>query len=373
MSNDLTTRGNAPAINWTPQQLVTIKQTVARDTNELEFNLFIEYAKVKGLDPFSKQVVAIVFNKDDDKKRQMSIVTTQEGLRVLAARCGDYHPAKPGDTEFVLTDYEIERKRLLAEAAKVFNIKERTAKLVEINENMPPDAKNPAGIVLCRTTLWKAGQPVAGETHWDEFAPLRPSNDCFEWVDSGETWKDSGKPKKRRQIKKGVNPKDHMVLDDSGQWYKMAHVMIGKCATMQALRAGWPAIYNGVYAEEEFDRARVIDLTASEYVEMAETERRAHAVGMAKDEFSFVSPEGDLHFVPSGQYADHVIRGVCTCKTLKEFEAMKVRNREGMNRYWAMHKDDALLLKKEIERIAKSLPAAEQAKEQAAEQVKEPA
>jgi hypothetical protein len=50
-----------------------------------------------------------------------------------------------------------------------------------------------------------------------------------------------------------------------------------------------------------------------------------------------------------------------------------VRNREGMNRYWATHKDDALQLKKEIERIAKGLPAAEQAKEQAAEQVKEPA
>src|SRR5262245_16906928 len=86
--------GNGHAISWTPKQLDTIKQTVARDTNDTEFNLFIEYAKAKGLDPFSKQVIAVVYNRDKPDKRTMTIITTQEGLRVMAARCGDYRPAE---------------------------------------------------------------------------------------------------------------------------------------------------------------------------------------------------------------------------------------------------------------------------------------
>lgn len=34
---------------WTSRQLDTIRRTVAKDTNDDEFNLFIEYARVKGL------------------------------------------------------------------------------------------------------------------------------------------------------------------------------------------------------------------------------------------------------------------------------------------------------------------------------------
>src|SRR5580700_7583832 len=81
-------------VSWTSRQLDTIKRTVAADTNESEFDLFVEYAKVKKLDPFSKQVIAVVFSKDDPKKRRMSIIVTQDGQRILASRCRDYRPAE---------------------------------------------------------------------------------------------------------------------------------------------------------------------------------------------------------------------------------------------------------------------------------------
>ena len=88
---------------WTARQLATIKQTVACDTNEIEFDLFIEYAKAKRLDPFSKQIIAVVYSKDDPKKRKMTIIVTQDGQRVLASRCRDYRPAET-EPEFVYRD-----------------------------------------------------------------------------------------------------------------------------------------------------------------------------------------------------------------------------------------------------------------------------
>src|SRR5689334_19561587 len=140
---------------WTPRQIDTIRRTVAADTDGAEFDLFMEYARVKGLDPFSKQIIAIVFSKDNPKKRRLSIVVTQDGQRVLAARCGDYHPAKPGDTVYTYTDLQIERARLLAEAAKIFKKTEREDRIRDINENVPPDPTNPAGILKVETKLWK--------------------------------------------------------------------------------------------------------------------------------------------------------------------------------------------------------------------------
>jgi hypothetical protein len=58
------------SIGWTSRQLDTIKRTVAHDTNEDEFNLFIEYARSKRLDPFSKQIIAVVYSKDNPEEAQ---------------------------------------------------------------------------------------------------------------------------------------------------------------------------------------------------------------------------------------------------------------------------------------------------------------
>lgn len=322
------------AAPWSSRQLETIKRTVAADTNDDEFNLFIEYAKVKRLDPFSKQVIAVVFSKDDPKKRRMSIIVTQDGQRVLATRCGDYRPAED-EPQFICSA----------------DLKGPT---------------NPLGIEKCTVTLWKqdnqgAWHPVKGWAYWEEYAPIKTSSAAYEWVETGETYQDSGKPKKRRQLKEGVDPAKCQALDDSGNWAKMPRIMLAKCANMVALRAGWPETFDGVYAEEELDRARSMDLTASEMVEAEREQRRMKSIAMSDDEYPFVDHEGTMTFIPAGRYGDHIIMTARNCSNVAELEGALNRNREGLQRFWAKHKDDALSVRQEIEKVRGTLTKSAQA------------
>lgn len=311
---------------WTPRQLATIQATVAKGTNSDEFNLFIEYAKVKGLDPFSRQVIAIIFSKDNAEKRQMTIVTTQDGLRVMAARCGDYRPEETEPTY----EYDPELK----------------------------GPTNPLGIVKCTVTLWKQDQktsawhPVNGTAYWSEYAPIkRDAEGGYDWEDTGETWPDTGKPKKRKVARGAVTE----VLDDSGMWKKMPRNQIAKCARAHALRGGWPLTFSGVYAEEELDKAKILDLTASEIVEQEQADRRAKAIAMSSDEYPWINDSGVLVFVPAGRFCDHALSLVRNYTKRSEYDDMMIRNREGFVRFWAKHKDDCLELRKQIDDIAGKL------------------
>lgn len=315
---------NAVPVGWSGRQLATIKQTVASDTNEIEFDLFIEYAKAKRLDPFSKQIIAVVYSKDDPKKRKMTIIVTQDGQRVLASRCRDYRPAE-SEPDFVYSD----------------ELKGPT---------------NPLGIEKCTVKLWKqdntqAWHPVIGWAYWTDYAPIKTSGDAFEWIDTGETYPDSGKPKKRKQLRAGADISKMQTLDDSGNWAKMPRVMLAKCANMVALRSGWPETFDGVYAEEEMERINVQDRSASEMVEVEREQRRMKSIAMSDDEYPFVDHEGTLTFMPAGRYADHIIMSARNCTEIAELDGMKTRNREGLQRFWARHKPDALEINAEIEKL----------------------
>lgn len=297
------------SLGWTPRQLDTIRRTVASDTNDDEFNLFIEYARAKRLDPFSKQIIAVVYSKDSPDKRKMTIIVTQDGQRVLASRCRDYRPAET-EPDFV---YSAELK----------------------------SPTNPLGIEKVTVTLFKqdsAGiwHPIKGWAYWDEYAPIKE-----EWVYDQEE-------RKRK-------PTGKMVLDASGNWGKMQRVMLAKCANMVALRAGWPETFAGAYAEEEMDRAKIQDVTASEAVEMEREQRRMKTIAAFDDEFPTVDSEGTLKFIPAGRYGDHIIEQAHCCESLAELEEMRSRNREGLQRFWAKHKADALEVNRQIEAARASL------------------
>ena len=85
-------------VTHTPRQVALIKNTVAKDCNAEEFNLFVEVARGKGLDPFLGQIIPMVFSKNDAKKRKMTIIITRDGQRVIAQRCGDYRAASKTPT-----------------------------------------------------------------------------------------------------------------------------------------------------------------------------------------------------------------------------------------------------------------------------------
>lgn len=283
-------------------QLALVKDTIARDCNKEEFDLFMEYARNYGLNPFAKQIIPLVFNKGNQEKRRMSIVVTRDGLRVIASRCRDYRPAS-------------EKAEILFDKALV-------------------SPTNPKGIVSTTVRLWKqdkAGDwhPVIGEAYWDEFAPVSD-----EWAYDQE--------KGRR------SPTGKKVLDTSGNWARMPIVMITKCAEAQALRAGWPEEFSGVYLQEEMDRT-VAASTASEAVEIAEREKREAALGGADNLMVQWALEGPIVTVSVGEMYDRVIEWTDALDG-PETHAWLDRNREALKRFWAISPSDALALKQELEK-----------------------
>ena len=298
-------------MGFSPAQLRTIKHTVAKDTNDTEFDLFLEACRSYGLDPFRKQIHATVYSKDNAQKRKMSIIVSRDGLRVMAQRCADYRPA--------------------SEPAKVV-----------YDENLKSSA-NPKGIVSASVTLWKQDNrgewyPVIGEADWDEFAPLK------------ERWDYNQEAGKRQ-------PTGIFELDTSGQWGKMPKNMIVKCAESQALRAGWPDQFGGVYSEEEMDHVSS-DHTASEEINRLEQEERQLRIGgpavMMVFDDSMV-----LERVSIGKIFDRCSEFLDGA-TPEEAYLFSVRNSEALREFWANDKSAALEVKRLIEAKAKDFdPTAE--------------
>ncbi|WHS94629.1 phage recombination protein Bet [Sinorhizobium kummerowiae] len=294
-----------------PRQIALVQQTVAKDCNAEEFNLFMEVARAKGLDPFLGQIIPMVFSKNNANKRRMTIIISRDGQRVIAQRCGDYRPASKPAT------YELDASL--------------------------KSPLNPQGIVSATVYLWKqdpkSGEwyEVAGQSYWEEFAPIKD-----EWAENEKTGKN---------YKTGKQ-----TLDDSGNWCRMPRLMIAKCAEMQALRAGWPEQFTGLYDEAEMDRAKIIDLTASEIVEHEREENRLKAVGASN---SITITWGDnwaLENVPVGEFFDRA------CEFIEKEPPAKIAkwrdaNREPLKMFWSKHPGDALELKRRLE-AAIARPAA---------------
>lgn len=294
--------------DYTAAQLMTIKNTVAKDTNDLEFNLFMEAARSYGLDPFRKQISAIVFSKDNEKKRQMAIIVGRDGLRSIASRCGDYRPAS-------------ERPEVIYDPEQVSDT-------------------NPKGIVSVAVRLWKqdkAGEwfPVFGEAHWDEFAAI------------SDEWAYDQKAGKRQ-------PTGKQTVD--GNWKKMPIVMLTKCAEGQALRAGWPDQFGNLYAEEEMQAHAPKDVTPSDEIKQEMEHRRQNALG-AKAILMTLDDTGVFQRVPVGEMADRCLEHIKESDPETVYR-WSVQNREPLKEFWAASPNDALEVKKAIEAKTAKMPEA---------------
>jgi phage recombination protein Bet len=303
-------------------KLALIRRTVARDCDDDEFRLFVHMCEAVRLDPLRRQAHAFVFNKKDPAKRQLTIVTTIGGYRSIAARTGDYRPD------------------------------DRAPRYTMCEAN--PDT-NPLGIESCEVTVYKYTHgewfPVVGQAFWTEYAPIVVSaaDDDVTWEDTGETWPDSGKPKKKKVIRKGAEVKE--MIDPGKQgWVKMPRIMIAKCAEAAALRKAWPDDFANVHAEEETHREESLD--AVEAIEMAAREDRIARIGGPDTYLTDWLNGGHLEAVRGGEYADRVMA------FLKEhadqpvaIRAWQDRNRHGFNQFWAVRKGEALELKKAIEAV----------------------
>jgi phage recombination protein Bet len=320
-----------PGTDYTGAQLLLIKRTVAKDTNTDEFDLFMAVSRMKGLDPFSKQITAIVFSKDDPAKRQMSLITTIDGMRAIAARSNRYRPDED-EAVYVYDD-------ALKGPANPLGIEKATVTIYIA------DAQREGG--------WK---PVKGWAYWAEYVPLKEEAEGgFDWVDTGEVWADTGKPKKRK-VPRVAGAVAVPTVDPSGNWAKMPRVMIAKCAEAQALRKAFPEDLSGLYEGSELDRAQVMEITASQAIGDYETESRLERVGAIGGIMMQLTPTSPIEAIQIGKIADRVL-DVARDFDLTQMRWFESANTQPLREFWARAPSDALALKTEMEKLKAKLAA----------------
>ena len=310
------------------KKISLVKRMAARDCNDDEFNVFVAVAADLNLNPLRKQIYAFVFNKNDAEKRNMTLVVGIDGGRAIAARTGNY---RPDDQE----------------PQWVFR------------HDLKDALTNPHGIEKCtvgvyhRPTRSDPFERIVHTVYWEEFAPLvtRGDADAYEWVDTGEVWADSGKPKKMKKLREGSTA-TLRIDPNREQWIRAGRNQIAKCAEMGALRKGWPEDLSRIVVEEETHRAQVID---AEYVDLTPAELAAKGEQDARMEkiggpaiFAAFDAAGTLERVEIGKFFDRVNAHTRQLKP-DEVASFVMRNREALREFWGRAKNDALELKKILE------------------------
>ncbi len=307
-------------ISFSSREMLLIRQTVAKDTNDLEFDLFISYCLALRLDPRRRQIYAFVYNKDKPEKRKMSIIVGIDGLRTIADRTGCYRP----DDEEPRIEY--------AESAK--------------------SPANPLGIIKAVVSVYKFSHNdwhrVTASAYYDEYAPLRETWSETIKVDSGETWKDG---RTKYDIRPAPNATKVIVLDASGQWGK-PRIMLPKCAEALALRKAWPDDFANVYGEEEMAQASVLDITPSEMAEAGAVESRLERIGSNNGIMIQWEDNGQIEPVAIGKMADRCFDFIASNKEEPSVIGIWAdRNRHSLQEFWARAKDDALAVRQKIQEV----------------------
>lgn len=245
-----------------PKRLKLIRDTVAKDCNDAEFNWAIDICRHTRLDPLRRQIYFFVFHKNDPKKRNMVPVTAIGGFRAIAARTGTYRA-------------------------------DNRAPRIIYNPDLKDPHLNPLGIERAEVSVFQHAHgewhEIVGEAYWEEFAPI-----IDEWIDDRETGE------RRRSGKRRLDSKKE-------GWTRMPRVMIAKCAEAIALRKAWPDDFANLYEEAEIDRSQVLDLTPAEYTAQADAEAKLALVG-GKDALTVAWDQGGkLERVPLGKFADQAL------------------------------------------------------------------
>lgn len=260
-----------PVRGFSGAQLSMIRRTVARACSDAEFDEFIAVAQHSGLDPLRRQIAPLIIHQEDPARRKLVPWATIDGLRLIAARQGDYRPMEAAPT-------------------------------IECADSAKDADRNPIGIVRAQVIAWKQSQgawyPVAGEAWWDEYAPMREISEREVGDASTKKW----------------------VLEPT--WSRMGRVMIAKCAEAQALRRGWPDVLSGLYGEDELHALRINEQTASDRLK-ARDEKRRLIEGASVLWFVFNPSDG-----PVAVPLDHASERVCTFVSAADREALVVFQRQ---------------------------------------------
>jgi phage recombination protein Bet len=283
------------------KSLALIRRTVAKDTNDDEFGLFISMARALRLDPLRRQIHALfVFAKDDPHKRRMAVIVAIDGFRTIAERTGTYRPDEEEPS-------------------------------CEVDPALQGPL-NPAGLVKATVRVHKFAHggwhKVTASAYWDEYVPLKD-----QWVDD---------PMIGLRCRSGAK-----VLDPLSPWARMPRLMLAKVAEALALRKAWPDDFSSVFAAEELDRSQ--NLSPAEQAQLGAIELRQARLGGP----ALLIDWGDgepLASIPLGQFADRAMAFIeAKADAPAEVIAWADRNRHSLREFWAHNATDALTIKKRLE------------------------
>lgn len=317
------------------RRLSLFTKTVGKELIGAEIDEAIEWCEIYGANPFTRDIYFFVFGKVGTDERRVVPVLSIGLYRKIAARSGRYRP-----------DDKAGRFRY--------------------DETLKGPA-NPKGIIDCEVSVYQFSHgtwhPVMGHVRWDERAPIIEGGEGgSKWEEiPGEVWpaghKFAGKPKVKR-----VPIGDVIVQLDPKKknWHTMPETMLEKCAEAAAIRKGWPNETAGSYVEGELDAAHTIELTATEIVSQAEREQRFEKIG-GSNVIMIDWLDGEaLQPVPAGKFFDQANGFIRKHMAPGNEEAAHIlqwrdRNKHSINQFWALEKDAALALKKELEKVETSI------------------
>jgi phage recombination protein Bet len=274
-STELVARPHSTALatraEFSAEDVDTIKNTVAKGTSDSELKLFLATSQRTGLDPFARQIYAVMRNEWNPETREstpkMAIQTGIDGYRLIANRSGLFRG------------------------------------------RVGPYWCGPDG--EWRDAWLSETPPVAAKV-----GVLR--SDCSEPIWAVALWREYA------QTKRDGSP--------MAMWAKMPTVMLAKCAEAQAIRASFPQETSGVYTAEEMAQvdsepyrpqgvpavAEVATAPPADATITAPTLKRLQAT------IRGAGLRGDDHAERLYRYGLRAIYGVTSSKELTEADARKL-------------------------------------------------